>query len=187
MSEWYKQYDLWLHPGPDWDIKEYGERGVSKGDCIFNTLVRIIDQDDRSEWADKAIDRCVELLKLRLRWPMGLNSHNDARNRIDEYWSKLLHELNIRDYHKFRPQKSITRDPFVPLYYLAVLRNRINIIKELRIPIHLYTPTVFSWRRYLIKPNWWSALIYNLHPLGRKDYVVRLSVYMYNAYLNRKP
>ena len=156
-------------------ITEYGQRGVTKGDCLFNSLTRILDQNDHSDWADKCIETCSNLLKERKRWCEELNDSNDAKNRIDEYWSKLMHKWGFRDHHKYRPQKSITRDPWIALYVVAVDRDRRGLLLN-KPPWWLRTPTFAAWRKHLIKPNKWSLFIFRLGMKipTKRDYVIRL-------------
>jgi len=183
MKEWFRLYYLWLQNGPDWHITEYGQRGVTKGDGLYNTLTRIREQDDHSDWANDSISECAWLLKNGIRWPNILSDSNDAKNRIDEYWSKLLHKLKIRNFHKYRPQKSVTRDPWIALYAVAVDRDRRELLLN-KPPWWLRTPTFAAWRKLLIKPNKWSLFIFRLGmklTFCNKQYVIRLRELMEGA------
>ena len=158
---WYKDDFLWMHKSQDWEFVEYGFYPNGIGDCVFNTMLRVFEQKDISDWAHHALIECACLLWEGKRWPDKYNNEFMAKNRIDEYWSKLLHKLNIRKFHKYRPQKSITRDPFYPFYLCCIMFDRMNLIEDVKIPWYLYSPEIWRWRKRLIKDN-------------SKDYVKRL-------------
>ena len=142
----------------------YGQMVDSKGDLLFNTLDKIEEDNDTSEWAKISLIMCAGLLKDRKRWPDTMNRANDAKTRIGWRWSQLCRRLNIRKTEKYRSQNSLTKDPFYPFYYLCIKFGRRDLIEQVKIPLRLYRPEIWRWRRRLIKDN-------------SKDYVKRLRYY----------
>lgn len=146
MRNWFKDGYFWRHPG-----------SANAGDLIYNTMSRIIDMQDKSDWAHTALDYCILLLFERKRWPYRLNQDNTAKNWFQWKWSKLLKNGKYT-----RPQGNMTRDPFIATITCCLFLDRWEHIEAIKLPIHLYTPKTWRWRRRLIKDN-------------RKQYVQRLS------------
>ena len=124
MSDWYKDGFYWRHP-------DSGDAG----DLIFNTLSRIIDMDDDSDWAWEAFCECGMLLEQGKRWP---DRFNDIPTR--------------------RSQTKMTRDPYTVYYTLAVKWGCIDLIEGIRMPWYCYSPIVWRWKKRLIKERkkpWW--------------------------------
>lgn len=168
MSEFYKENHFYRKKSSDYENMVYGQIVDSKGDLIFNTLSKIIDDNDTSEWARLAFMMCGGLLECRMRWPHCMNQPNDSKNWIQWRWSQALRRLNIRKTEMYRPQKSITRDPFYPFFYLCIKFGRKDLIKEVTLPFYLYRREIWRWRRRLIKDN-------------SPDYVKRLRYYRNKA------
>lgn len=151
--EYYTDGVFWRKPSPQWEIENYGEPVNGKGDIITNTMRRIREQGDTSEWAYASLHACSELLREGKRWPNRMSQDIDAKNRLQWYWSRLMQKLNIRKTVLFRPQKYMTRDPYVHFYALCCMLNERQYIKLLKPPLHLYRPVLWNWRKYLITQN----------------------------------
>ena len=116
-----------------WELFKYGFYPCGMGDLIYNTLRKIIETNDKSEWAHRALDECAVLLYLDKRWPDYMN------------------EEVVGD--KYRSQYSMTRDPYILFYACAIHLDERRYIK-MKPPLRLYTPHVWAWRRVLLgKPN----------------------------------
>ena len=193
MNSFYKDGCFWRKPGPEWEKDLYGEAVNGKGDLIFNTCAKIIDDGNRSEWADDAIIECGCLLEEGKRWPTRMNGMNDSENRMQWILSKIKYKLKIKSYwivpdHEegyiakkiltvlYRPQNDLTRDPFIAFFTAVTLRD--NIISTITIPWYLFNPGVWTWRRYLItgKGLWLYYFLTLNYP--KQDYCQRLRKYM---------
>ena len=172
MRPWLKDGNYWRQELHQWQIGVYGITGqapfLTKGDLIYDTLSKIIDDNDKSLWAYEALSACAQLLFERKRWPDRMNQSHDAPNRLVERLSKLAKWLYLRKTILGRPQKDITRDPFLALYCCCMHLGVYQFIEIVTIPIRLYIPTVWIWKRRLIKDN-------------RRNFVKRLGYYMAKA------
>lgn len=178
---WFKEGYFWRKLSPEWEIDVYGYSIDSKGDLIFNSCANIIDDKDGSDWAAMALILCKGLLQDGVRWPNTMNQPCDARTRLRWRWSQLCFKTKIVKKVKYRPQRSITRDPFIVLYTAYMINNPFSIyhIRKTPMPRRLFTPGVWAWRKYLITGSDLSFRIYNLFRYrGKRDYVVRLQKYM---------
>lgn len=165
-QELYKKNGLYIHNAHQWQVDKYDQDVMSKGDCIYNTCRKIIDEQDRSEWAYNALEICADLLKQNKRWPDWMNHERDTKNRIEWWWSKLLWNLDLIKTQKYRPQSSLTRDPFIYFYTACVVLDRKEWIEDVEIPWWLYRPNTWRWRKYLITGKGY-----------KKDYVILLDYY----------
>jgi hypothetical protein len=176
MSEerkWYKDQYLWRNESPGWQIDKYGFEVNGLGDIIFNTMYKVAEEDDKSEWAYEALSLCKELLTKKVRWPSSYTPEiGVAKNWFDWKWKVLLYKLKLNKVCIYRPRENITRDPYIAFYYACVKLGKFEYIDEVRIPSKLYTPEVFRWRNKLIKAH-------------RKDYVRRLRVIRAKATIER--
>lgn len=143
---------LYVEDSDQWELDQFRQDAKAKGDIIYNTCRKIIDDNDCSEWAYRALEICAELLYERKRWPDEFNHPNDAKN-INEYIiSKLFYDAGDNDWRLYRPQTNMTRDPWIYWIALCVHLNRRQFIEVVTIPFYLYlnSPTTWVWRRFLI-------------------------------------
>ena len=134
---WWKDGFFWRHPSSG-----------DAGDLIFNTLARIIDMNDKSEWAKCSLLECMDLLLVDKRWPDRLNQENTAKNRLQWWFGKGY----------TRPQDDMTRDPYVAFYCCALFLGFSNWIEMVPIPWYCFSPGVSWWRHKLMRPRkkpWW--------------------------------
>lgn len=121
--------------------------GDGRGDLIWRMAIYALITGD----AD-VIKACIKLLNERKRWPDGLKEDSDSKNYFDYYWHKLLHKLGFTDSHKYRHQKSITRDPYIMLT-CAIFWYQYEMIRDLKIPFWINRPGLYFWKKYLETSN----------------------------------
>lgn len=139
-EDFYKhECGLYVADAPQWSQRQYGQNSLEKGDMIYCTMRKIIDEDDKSEWAYNALTICADLLLMEKRWPDSLNHELDAKNFIE---AKIT--------GRYRSQRNMTRDPYILFYACCVHLNRLQFIEEVRIPWHLYSRRTWVWRKALI-------------------------------------
>lgn len=139
-EDFYKhECGLYVADAPQWSQRQYGQNSLEKGDMIYCTMRKIIDEDDKSEWAYNALTICADLLLMEKRWPDSLNHELDAKNFIE---AKIT--------GRYRSQRNMTRDPYILFYACCVHLNRLQFIEEVRIPWHLYSRRTWVWRKVLI-------------------------------------
>ena len=199
MNEWYKDVYFYRKKGPAWEKDIYGQEINGKGDLIFNTCAKIIDDEDKGEWAVLAIENCYGLLERRERWPDRMIQPNDADNWFQWKLSQLKFWLGIKtkwyvwdhdngsmDFEPkmlktvmYRPQNNMTRDPFIAFFTAVTLSKNVN--STLTIPWYLFRPSIWIWRRYLIigRGLWLYYFLTLNYP--KRDYVRRLRGYMDKA------
>lgn len=171
MSKYYKKYGFYIEDDPAWAIRERGEDTHGKGDLIFNTCKKILEDKDKSDWAIAAVIKCADLLLEGRRWLRIMDQNCDAKTKLRWRWSNLWKKI-VRDKHgqlnkfglwcekkgipvlvKFRTQNSITRDPHIALITASLFLGLDGLVEEVAMPWRQYTPEVFRWRRRLIKPH----------------------------------
>ena len=190
MREWWKDGLFWRVDSFAWEPPLYRFKVNGLGDIGINTCERIMSDDDNSEWAYESLKLIKNLLILRKRWSDRFNNEYIAKNWIVWKWSKLwLQDFDPKNkgrkrwseftrhfgYHQetvlYRPQHNVTRDSYTYFYACCVHLDKLDYIKDVTIPFHLYKTTVWVWRRYIItgKGKW----LYNL--LEKPDYALRLA------------
>jgi len=171
---WYRELGLYFHITPSWQYERYQQYPEGKGDCISNTMGKIIwDEDGESTWAYIAMRTSLRLLRDGKRWPDEMNDIYDAKNRIEWWWSKLIYKLNITEFEKYRPQTSLTRDPFI--YALTAMFFYYGWVPKLYPPFYLFSPLTWVWIYYLRtgKGLWLFKILDNKRP-HKKGYVNKL-------------
>jgi len=61
----------------------------------------------------------------------------------------LKFKLGKSDTRLYRSQNNITRDPYISFYAACAVNGEWKKIQGSKIPIHLFTPSVWSWKKYL--------------------------------------
>jgi len=146
---------LYVEDAKPWQLEQFRQDGKAKGDIIYNTCRKIIDDDDRlavikTPWYYNALSICADLLLRRVRWPDEFNHPNDAKN-IFQYWiSKWRYDCGLSSWRLMRPQTNMTRDPFIYFYALCVHLDRLQFIEVVTIPLHLFRLKTWLWRKALI-------------------------------------
>ena len=167
INKFYKEGYFYRSKSPEWKINLYGFAVDGLGDLLYNTLRKIKETNDKSEWAYSALLECADLLFYGKRWPDRLNPPT------------------VPGKEPYRSQFSITRDPFIALYACAIHLNRKQFI-QVKPPWWLYSPEFNSWRRALLGKRNCYKLLRRITP-GRRDFVKALDDLMWNAYKqNRK-
>jgi len=127
----------------DGDVDYYGFSPRGLGDLLFNNLVKIIKDNDKSMWAQKVFDKSVVLLIQGKRWPDKMNPPKTKGKK------------------NYRSQYSMTRDPWV-MFYAACIHFEKREFISLKPQWWLYRPELWSLRKALLgKKNsykFWSSL-----------------------------
>ena len=87
----------------------------------------------------------------------------EAKGWTRYYWSKMWKRLGVIDHHKRRPQKDITRDPFVAFYCACEFLNMSHLIEAVTIPLRLRRGGIQRRRKKLIedrRKKWRNRLDY---------------------------
>ena len=154
-----------------WDKNDYIKVGYfyfapghGNGDLLYNTCRKIIETNDKSDWARWSLVKVCCCLSMRIRWP----------DSMSEKITTTTHT-----------QGQITRDPYILFYACCVYLGRNILIKRLKPPLKLYTPAVWSWRRYLINPTWCNKRVWLLwewvSPTGKKEFAQVLKRYRFKT------
>ena len=135
----YKKAGVLLESAEQWALERDGFDSEGKWDCIFRSALGAIAYND-----EDLLTSCWFYLRKRRRWPRELD-----------------HALDWQD------PKRMTRDPYIMYYCAEFLVNesidfcRRDIIRGVKIPFRLYSPSIWAWRRYLITgkgKKWWEFL-----------------------------
>ena len=175
---WFKDGFFWRHHDPPWAIRLRGVDSKSKGDVIFNTLKKIIDDEDRSEWAYLSLMSCKLLLLDGKRWPDVMNQEGDCKTIPCLWWQKLRINLFKMKTCRHGPQKDLTRDPWIMFYVASFKMNRfVNF--ELTPQRRLWRPNVWRWIKYLRtgERRYKERYLRYLRP-NKREYVTRLHEYI---------
>jgi len=147
---------LYVHDVNEWTEKHFKHNHLGKGDIIYNTCKKIIDDGDKSGWAHDALDVCFILLQLwGRRWPDEMNHPNDASNSViyylDKWRWKIWYKFNRpKPGHRlYRPQRSLTRDPYIYFFTASAMLDHREYIRYTSIPWYLYSRTTWLWHKYL--------------------------------------
>jgi len=129
---------IWVKEGYFWRRKDpWLTSGI--GDIIFNTMTKIVIDNDTSDWAFEAFFSCSRLLAAGKRWP-------------DEY----------NDTYKERSQTGMTRDPYIAFgacYSHLLGQGDDNELKynlqAVKPPFKIWwwTPSFYIWWRRLTRDN----------------------------------
>jgi hypothetical protein len=142
----------------------YMMKGAGNGDVILNTCSEIVDNKDKSEWAKKSILECATLLMDRKRWPDRMIwEGREAKGWIRYYWSKMWKYVGVIDHHLRRPQKDVTRDPYVVFYCACEFLDMSYLIELVTIPVRLRRGGIQRRRKKLIRDRrekWRNRLDY---------------------------
>jgi len=171
---WYKDGYFWVDPTQKWANDYYGYVTNNKFDTAHNTCDRIVIEDDRSDWAEKAVFACFKLLyrKPRRRWPVRLDHPKDSMSWLHWRGRQLLRWLYLIDSPPYGWVHRMSRDPFIALISAATMFPEIHLIIDvISIPWYLYRPNTWRWHRKLKKDN-------------RKEYVKELDYLRAKAIVN---
>jgi hypothetical protein len=184
QGEWFKDGTFWREWGHEWEKVLRGIHTHGLGDLIHSTCSKIIDDDDKSEWAYDALDACFTLLLARKRWPDRLNGI-ESKNYIEWRWERIKYKnthlrgeqralklnwlgkiavkLGYKNLQKYRPQGNMTRDPYIAFFACCLHLGLSQLIEPIIIPWHLWSQPTFNWRKRLIHnrhPRWVQRLGY---------------------------
>lgn len=146
------------HPDePSWTEIHFRHDSMNKGDIIYITCRYIIETNDTSDWALDALEVCFLLLQEELRWPHEMSHENDAKNnlvyKVDLFRWKIWYAFNKpKPGHRlYRPQGSITRDPYIYFFTAAAMLEQWHYIQYTEIPKYLtfYSTPTRKWAKYM--------------------------------------
>ena len=129
--KWYKQGYFWRRKTSD------GSDG--KGDLIYNTCTKILQDEDMSTWALWAFCYCGVLLKDGKRWPDSLNEGDDAESWLERIIHQRINKLFNKQILPFRYQRRMTRDPYIAFYALAIFLDKPMFIEQTPIKWYCYS------------------------------------------------
>lgn len=139
----------WQIVGSFYRRKKYG-----RDDIIYNTMVKIVYDKDKSKWAHEALEACANLLLRKNRWPEYMDKGTDKKTIIGWWlYSRILRKLFPKMKKYTRCRKDMTRDPYTAFYRCCVHLDRMQFIECIRMPIRLWRPEVWKWRRRLIRQH----------------------------------
>jgi len=172
---------VWRGEYKPWQVEKWGFAPCGLGDMWTITCRMIIIEGDRSKWAQLAMFTTFEHLYFNKRWPDSYNNEHISSNRIQFYWSKFLYCLKLRPTRLYRPQKSITRDPWIYFMCAAVYIGEYDYL-QYRPPWYLYRPIVWEWFKALEGRRNIYIFLTRFIPKRRPDYVHIMDQYMMDAY-----
>ncbi len=156
MNDFTKDGYLWIYA-----------KSTGPGDVFYNTLSRIIDMEDKSDWAHHALRYIAYHLMQWERWPDWMNDDKDAKTRIGYYlgrWlNKILRKFGISRTFPERPQHDMTRDPYIAFYCAAVWLEEEHYIEKVKPPWYNWRRETWMERKKLLKnnkPEWIQRLDY---------------------------
>jgi len=119
---------LYVAHAPPWSIYQYQQDCLEKWDIIYITCRKIIDDNDKSEWAYAAFEIMAGLLSEGARWPAMLD-----------------HELD----HLYGDRYKMTRDPYILFYACAVHLNRLQFIDAVKMK-NGRRLKMWIWKKHLV-------------------------------------
>lgn len=152
--------EIWCQEGDFWVRKN------TFGDFDFNHCSKCIMDGDTSEWVINSFFKMAELLNDRKRWPDGVAPENVAKNRYVYYFLRFFRQIfakfGVKIYSQWRPQSDMTRDPYIAFgaLYAMLLGShggKYDLLlhmtyKSVTIPVYVYRPNTWAWRKRLINP-----------------------------------
>jgi len=164
---WYLDGMWYRKDSPQWEMDLHGTNIASAGDLIFNNIAEYLDGNIEmtNKEAESLLNQSLYLLNAGKRWP--------------DRMTPVQPEGAI----PYRKQSSVTRDPWILCYTLAVKLNKIYLIKAFKPQVKLRIPSFMFWRKYLITGKAKYLTLYYLFTLNypRKEFVRRLRGYMNKA------
>jgi len=136
-----------------WMLREVGYNYRSKWDMISNTCERILEEQDNSPWAAKAVRSCTALLAIRKRWDYGLIDKRDAKTILEYHWTHTLWEMGIRKTRKLAPRGWMTRDPYIWTAAAAVMTGQTFLVNGMSPPLRCYNPSTWAFMKFLRDPS----------------------------------
>ena len=163
MINWQK----WESLKTKWNAFERYKDGLfymgpgGNGDLLYNTARKIIETDDKSEWAQSSLEAIFRCLNDGKRWPDTMSDKITTKN------------------HK---QTDMTQDPWILAYCCAVHLDRYDLIEKYKPNIKIFNlPDKWAWRRALLgKPNIYG-LFRKITPYG----LLQDFVYVFYGFMER--
>ena len=184
VVKWYQDGYFWRRGDADGNESPQDHDDGTE-DIIWNTLTKIVEDEDYSSWACMAFLNCCDLLMGpdRKRYPDRFLTGYETRNMIQYWfkrWKRKIQQKRTTDSLPsiYKPQRRMSRDPFVALattfQFLMLHSDKETeqimlsaMFRAVTIPLHL---------QYAIGTMiWWGKMHYqNKKNLVKKrlDYVM---------------
>lgn len=131
------------------------------GDLLYNTARKILETDDKSEWAYDSLEAVFNSLDKGKRWPDDMSEKITTTN------------------HK---QTDMTQDPWIMAYCCAVHLDRYDMIKMYKPGIKTFNlPDKWAWRRALLGKSNMYWLYRRITPYG----LLQDFVYVFYGFMER--
>lgn len=143
---WHKQGYFWIKVC-SWGMKRWNMTINPPGDLLYDTLRKIIEDNDKSDWAHHSFWGCYQLLKNGKRWPDEMEQYI-TRTQKWRSWP-IIRLMYFEEKGDYRTQTSITFDPWVMLYACAIHLEVQDFVMLSKPQWWLYRPTRWSWIRKL--------------------------------------
>ena len=188
----------YFYRGPErgWELEKYGFYPRGLGDLLYNTYRMIVETNDKSDWAVKAFLKCTDLLREGKRWPDYMQDEN-ALFIADDWFQQ---QASVDNYYKYkeervvdptiepvlclyRPQTSITRDPYIMMRRCAVHLG-IDQRDLPKMPWHLilWRRKIRAWERAMRGKSNMYLFFRKFTIESDKHYVQDLECFMREAY-----
>lgn len=164
--ELYKYNYFWRRGDHDADYSPQ-DRDDGTGDLLWNTLTKIVYDNDTSDWAIQSYLKCSKLLKKGQRWSREFNSKIEAPNRWIWYPYRALMKLfkvPSAVWKWTRPETDMTRDPYYAqgqclFHFLKhkpdmpneMMADLVESFIAVKLPWYLFRFNYITWRKRLIK------------------------------------
>lgn len=165
-----------------WKVNVWGFDPQGIGDLQTITFRMIIISKRQSLRDMLSFFFMKELLVQGLRWPNVYNNQYIAKNKLQFWYSKIMYNWGYRKTRLYRPQKSMTRDPWIYCYCCAIHLG-MDLSSIPYPPWWLYDPKVWQWIRALKGKRNCYRFLQRISRKPKKDFVQILDQYMYKYYI----
>ena len=156
VVKWYK-YDVFWRRGDADGNESPQDHDDGTDDIIWNTLTKIVIDQDTSLWAFNSFRKCLALLKERRRYPDEFLTGRETPNMLVYWWK---HNVTKED-GVLKPQGRMSRDPFIALgtCYAFLMLNMANEYALDTMFVEFHSVTIPFHLRYDIGTMiWWKQL-----------------------------
>jgi len=126
-------------------------------DLISNTcgkisaviLSGIILTGQEERWNENSVVACYGLLRIPQRWPERMDSHWSTTKTLFERVINRARNKLFGANLPFRFKGLMTRDPYTNWALAAMLTGQVSLIKLVKIPWYIRTPSFMAWWKFL--------------------------------------
>jgi len=168
LRDWRQRKSGWMccHKREKYELY-YISWGHGNGDLWNNTARKILEDEDKSQWAHRALENIFHYLDQGVRWPVAMN---------------IIITLGEERRHK------MTQDPWIMSYCCAAHLERWDLIQHYKPSRKIFNlPDKWAWRRALLnQPNlYWLWRRITPHCL-MQNFVYVFYGFMDEAYLKTR-